>query len=187
MHCPRFEAPPPNPQTSINLTLPVKYTIIDRGENFIFHDSNDENNFIIFTTIHNLQLLKESENWFNDNKFKTKPSIFQKLYMIHGLKTDAIFPLIYIIMMNKTITTYTQVLVKLKQLQLDLNPKTILIDFELCFVGAMSRKISNFDTWGYFFHFSQFFWRNDQEEGLQTHYSVDEVLHLGSMVWEHFL
>ena len=46
-------------------------------------------------------------------------------------------------MTNKTRSTYTQVLVKLKQLQPDLNPKTILIDFELGFKGAISEIFPN--------------------------------------------
>lgn len=123
----RFEAPPPNPHTLVDLILPVEYTITNRGENFLFHDSNDENHFLIFTTTQNLQLLKESKNWFSDSTFKIVPSIFQQLYTILGLKIDAIFPLIYILMRKKTRTTYTQVLVELKQLQPDLNQLYLLI------------------------------------------------------------
>lgn len=73
----RFEALPPNPHTSVDLILPVEYTITDRGEKFLFHDNNDENHFLIFTTTRNLQLLKEYENWFTDGSFKIVPSIFQ--------------------------------------------------------------------------------------------------------------
>ena len=89
----RFEAPPQNPQTSTYLILPIEYTITNRGETFLYHDSYDENHFLIFTTRQNLQLLKESKNWFSDGTFKIVPSIFQQLYTIHGLKNDAIFPL----------------------------------------------------------------------------------------------
>ena len=72
----RFEAPPPNPQTLRDLILPIEYTITNRGEKFLYHDSDDENHFLIFTTTQNLQLLKEYENWFSDGTFKTIPSIF---------------------------------------------------------------------------------------------------------------
>lgn len=65
------------PHTSTYLILLVEYTITNRGEKFIFNDSNDENHFLIFTTTQNLQLLKEFENWFSDSTFKTVPSIFQ--------------------------------------------------------------------------------------------------------------
>lgn len=78
-------------------------------------------------------------------------------------------------MSNKTRTTYTQALAKLKQLQPNLNPKTILIDFELGFMGAISKFFPNATIWGCFFHFSQCLWRKVQEEGLQTRYIVDEV------------
>ena len=73
----RFEAPPPNPQTLRDLILPIEYTITNRGEKFLYHDTNDENHFLIFTTTQNLQLLKESKNWFSDGTFKIVPSIFQ--------------------------------------------------------------------------------------------------------------
>ena len=72
----RFEAPPPNPQTSRDLILPIEYTITNRGEKFLYHDSNDENHFLIFTTTQNLQLLKESKNWFSDGTFKTVTKYF---------------------------------------------------------------------------------------------------------------
>lgn len=87
------ENPPVNLSNANDLLIPEIYKFTNKNELFLSYDSgNNENRILIFTTISNLNLLQESDNWLGDGTFKTVPSIFSQLYTIHSYKSDCVVP-----------------------------------------------------------------------------------------------
>ncbi|KAF2893849.1 hypothetical protein ILUMI_12322, partial [Ignelater luminosus] len=78
----------------------------------------------------NLEVLSSSDHWFCDGTFKIAPPLFTQLMAINAIKCDAVIPQVYILLPNKTNTTYKRVLEQLKNLKSDLKPTTVMRDFE---------------------------------------------------------
>jgi len=107
-------------------------------------------------------LLQESDNWLGDGTFKTVSSIFSQLYTIHSYKSDCVVPLVYILMTNRTKNSYIEVLRQLLILNPQLDPLSILIDFEQPFISAFGEIFPKAVIKGCFFHFGQCVWRKIQ-------------------------
>lgn len=69
--------------------------------------------------------------------------------------------------------TYIEILAKLKEAQPLLNPKHIMVDFELAAINAVADIFPEATVHGCFFHFSQAVWRNIQKHKLSNAYSSD--------------
>jgi len=61
----------------------------------------------------------------------------------------------------------------LKTISPGLSPKTIMVDFVKATMNAINYEFSETESKGRFFHFSQCFWRQIQDAGLQTRYKDD--------------
>lgn len=84
------------------------------GENpqpFLLYDNqNNENRIIIFSSPESLELLRTSKYWYTDGTFSTAPTGFNQVYIIHVKMGSVTVPLVYILIQNKTKTTYTEML-----------------------------------------------------------------------------
>lgn len=143
------------------LIIPDEFKKTAKGEDFSFHDSgNNKSRFLIFTTIKNLEILSECENWAGDGTFSSVPIIFKQLYTIHGLKNGKMLPLVYMLLPSKSEKVHTQCLTILKNRIPELNPNRIMVDVEPAFISAFHKVFPNTIVSGCLFHFSQCIWRN---------------------------
>ncbi|XP_029342135.1 uncharacterized protein LOC115033536 [Acyrthosiphon pisum] len=172
---------PANPN-SLRFEIPDSFKKTLCGEQFLFFDSADSGNFedliLIFSTWKNLELLTYSKHWFADGIFSSCPNLFYQLYTIHTIQFSNVIPLVYILLPDKKENTYTTMFRNLKLIKPDLNPSSILIDFEKAVMNSIKTEFPQTKIQGCFFHLSQALWRHIQEYGLQTQYCYDPVFAL---------
>ncbi|CAI6356952.1 unnamed protein product [Macrosiphum euphorbiae] len=90
-------------------------------------------------TIHDLVLPDECKN-IHDGTFRAVPKLFSQLYTIHGYKNRTTIPLIYVLMTNRTTNSYNEMLQMLKHNNPNLNPYSIIIDFEKAFENFRKQR-----------------------------------------------
>jgi hypothetical protein len=170
----RANNPIPVPLTAEELVIPDQYKSTSDGQNFLLYDSGPAvNRILIFGTHENLNVLAQSPHWFLDGTFKTAPSIFFQLYTIHALVHERTIPCIYALLPNKSQATYTSLLQQLMTLHANLNPVTLMVDFEQAMINSIQQVLPNAQVKGCFYHFSQNLYRKIQEQGLQQRYQED--------------
>ena len=76
-------------------------------------------------------------------------------------------------MSNKLQSTYDELLKKLKEIEPDLDPSSIMVDFEKAQLNALEENFIAVVT-GCFFHLSQNIYRQIQSKGLTALYLEDE-------------
>jgi len=86
--------------------------------------------FLIFATDGNMELLARSQNWYADGTFKTAPPLFQQVYTIHVRQHGTIIPAVFVLMNERSTNAYVRILTELKNIRPDLNPLTVMTDFE---------------------------------------------------------
>jgi len=74
---------------------------------------------------------------------------------------------------NKTQVSYTNVLRQVHILHPNLQPNTVLVDFEVAIKNALEAVFPGVVVKGCFFHFTQNIWRRIQRNGLQDRYQQD--------------
>jgi hypothetical protein len=186
----REQTPLANPTNLNDLILPQEYTQTLAGVPFLLHDSGAGNDrILLFSTQRNLDLMAQCTHWFADGTFKTSPPLFSQVYTIHALIYNDIIPTIFVLMPNRTESTYNRVFSALKSLKLNLQPTTIMTDFERSSMNAFHSAFPNAIQRGCFFHLSQSIWRRIQQtEGLKDKYTDDsdfalQVRHLASLAF----
>jgi hypothetical protein len=169
------QAPLPNPTNLEELDLPEEYTKTLQGENFLLFDSGPgPQRILIFSTTANMDLLASCPNWYADGTFKTTPPLFQQIYTIHVLKYKTVIPLVFILMSDRSTTSYVRVLSELNNLHPGLNPSSIMTDFEHASILAFRRIFPNIQQQGCLFHLSQCIWRRIQQVNpIQQRYMED--------------
>ncbi len=164
-----------NPQTLGEKSVSLELQKTLRGENFLAYDSgsDDAERFLIFTTEENLDLLELNTVWHAYGTFKCCPTLFYQLFTIHGVINAQSFPLGYFLLQRKTEAQYSRALEQLKQENVCLEPREILVDFELASINAFKKSFPSAAIKGCFFHFAQANWRKIQELGLASVYKSD--------------
>lgn len=92
---------------------------------------------------------------------------------IHGVQYSNVFPSVFALLPNKMESTYCRLFEALKSIKPELNPDTIMIDFEKAAMNAISKTFPVTKIRGCFFHFTQSVWRHVQQAGLQQKYTED--------------
>ena len=175
----REHLPYPNPSHISDIEIPPELNITHRGQPFLLYDSgsDDENRFLMFATEGNLRQLGRSKTWYADGTFKVCPSLFYQLFTMHAMIGGMVVPLVYVLLQNKSEVAYTQVLNVVKErcleLQIELSPDNILIDFEMAIQKAMLTVWPEVQLSGCFYHLCQALWRNVQHQGLSDMYKND--------------
>ena len=103
-----------------------------------------------------VQLPGANEHWNSDGTFRTAPKLFYQSYSIHVWGDFNMKPVIYAALHNKKIDTYDIFLNELIQYGksdgISLNPKSILIDFEMSVFKAFSQNFPTAKLKGCQFH-----------------------------------
>jgi len=74
--------------------------------------------------------MEQCEHWLFDGTFSCVPSIFHQLYTILGINCSKVVPAVYILLPNKREDTYKRMFLSLNLLKPQLNPKSMMFDFE---------------------------------------------------------
>jgi hypothetical protein len=96
------------------------------------------------------------------------------------LANKVVIPLVYVLMNEKTTSSYVKVLMAFKDSHSGLNPTTLMTDFEQAAILAFRTVFSSATQQGCLFHLSQCIWRRMQQiAGLQQHHTADAEFALG--------
>ena len=144
------------------------------------NDGSDDK-IVLFGTVENLRCLTEAESLFVDGTFSVCPSIFYQVFSIHIMKQGQTFPMVYALLPNKQWQTYSKTLMlmidAMMTLGLNLSPATVVSDFELAIIQAVSLNFQQVTHRGCYYHFMQALWRKIQSHGLaQCYMSSDPTL-----------
>lgn len=83
-------------------------------------------------------------------------------------------PLVYVLTTDKKRDTYDKILSKLLEIQENINPTDVMLDFEMAAIKSVQQHFPLTEVHGCFFHFTQNVWRHVQSSGLQAVYASDE-------------
>lgn len=98
------------------------------------------------------------------------PNRYDQLCMICGLIKGKNFPVVYALLSSKTEEEYQHMLQEILQSKADLNPISIIVDFELAAIIAFQNTFPNATLGGCMLYFSQCVWRKLQTEGFSEHF-----------------
>lgn len=91
-----------------------------------------------------------------------------------GRRNKTYLPLVYVLTCGKDFFTYVEIFSKIKEWQPRLNPKSVMVDFELAAMKAVKQVFPEVNVYGCFFHLCQCIYRQIQANGLQSIYAEDE-------------
>ncbi|XP_022161380.1 uncharacterized protein LOC111027331 [Myzus persicae] len=171
---------PSNPFTITDITIPDKYSQTIDGRTFLINDIEPvESRILVFATKENLDLLSKSDHWFADGTFKSCPPLFTQVYTIHVIKHNLVIPVVFALMPDKTQSSYERLFSAIKTHNINLNPKTIMTDFEQSSLNAFKIQFPNTEQNGCFFHQTQCVWRKIQTiSGMVDKYKADSEFSL---------
>ena len=118
-----------------------------------------------------------------DGTFKSRPLLFNQLYVIHYQYQDHVLPGVFILMESKSERAYIDVFTTLQQ-NLPVGhrqgPEHFSVDFELASANAFKEVFTGTTEEFCFFHFAQSMWRKLQESGQSSEYmqAENEVLRM---------
>ena len=82
------------------------------------------------------------------------------------MKQEQTFPMVYALLLNKQWQTYSRTLMLMMPLGLNLSPATVVSDFELAIIQAVSLNFQQVTHRGCYYHFMQALWRKLQSLSL---------------------
>ena len=164
----------PDTRTALPNPLPPQYTVTNGGDLFLRWDSGDDDRILIFASQDKLLALQNNNNWFMDGTFDSVPLIYTQIVTIHALVDGISIPCVYALLPNKMQATYIRMLRELCNIQgINLQPQTVLIDFEVAEKNALEAVFPGVSVEGCFFHFCKNIWRKVQANGLQNRYQEE--------------
>ncbi|XP_003382149.1 conserved hypothetical protein [Trichinella spiralis] len=165
------------PEHRHDLVIPDQFKTTKSGEVFLLCQSKSRH-ILVFATGTNIRLLAACRTWGMDGTFKIVPKWYQQLFTIHAFVAGKLVPVVYCLCTGKDIGTYGyifQALIdKAAVLEVDLNPDTIICDFETALIPAIRGYFPNTRVQGCYFHFCQAVHRKVGELGLKTRYRQHE-------------
>ncbi|CAF3730827.1 unnamed protein product [Rotaria socialis] len=170
---------PPIP-TDQKFIIPPVYQETYSNSRFLIYDKRKTvygGRLLIFASDDQLNVLFHSEVLFADGTFKVSPTLFEQLYVLHGLQNGEVLPVCFILTSNRKHDTYAAIFRSLKRIGLkmgfDLKPLSIICDFEQSFMNAVTNELPQTIVTGCWFHFCQSCYRNIQKLGMMNLYEDD--------------
>ena len=100
--------------------------------------------------------------------------MYTQVFTIHALINNSAYPLVYVLLPEKTEHGYERVMRKILELHPGLNPGSIIADFEKASLNACETVFPGARLAGCFFHLGQCLWRKVQEFHLAEAYRADK-------------
>lgn len=145
-----------------DLIIPERYKTINNVQFLLFDEQFGEDRILIFSTEDNLEFLVRNQNWFCDGTFKASPVLFNQLYTIHAIENGLSIPVVYGLLSSRSEHIYTRFFEAVRNLNRNLNPKTIMTDFEKASHNAIVAVFPTAKHSGCFFHYKQCLYRKIQ-------------------------
>lgn len=143
----------------------------NREENFLI-ENDFSNGIILFGCETNIAFLRKSASVYMDGTFEYCPKYFYQLYTIHGFINNTYVPLLFALLPDKTINTYTNLFEKIRKL--DIIPNTFVVDFEIAVHKTLEIIFEGCDIRGCNFHLKQSWYRKIKNLGLSQQYNKGE-------------
>jgi hypothetical protein len=115
-------------------------------------------------------MIVDCEHLYADGTFSSSPGIFYQLYTIHSVQYSNVLPSVYALLPNKTEEIYIRLFKKIVELKPELNPLSIMLDYEQAAINAVKKVFPQTTINGCFFHFCQSVRRHIQDTGLSVKY-----------------
>ncbi|KRX50747.1 hypothetical protein T05_16373 [Trichinella murrelli] len=177
MYKQRVKRFPRLPRDRQDLVLANEFTRTKSGKAFLLTQSASKY-ILIFSTAGSIKLLAAMKTWGMDGTFKVVPYWYEQLFTIHAFAAGKLVPAVCCLCTDKDIGTYgfkSQALIsRAAALEVDLNPDTIICDFETALIPAIQGYFPNAQVQGCYFHFCQAVHRKVGELGLKTQYRQHE-------------
>jgi len=90
-----------------------------------------------------------------DGTFKIAPSLFAQVFVILATRNGGVHTCIYALLPNKNQTTYSRLLVEIKNLAPGILAGSISVDFEIAIHNSFRTEFPNIEIRGCFFHLLQ--------------------------------
>ncbi|CAF1441249.1 unnamed protein product [Rotaria sordida] len=163
--------------------IPAFYSTNNRGENFVIYDGNKERfggRLLIFSTPKLLSALFNSDIILCDGTFKTRPLLFQQVYVLMGRYHGEIIPLVWCLTSSKAQSLYDVIWKKLqkvaKHMLIEWKMTECMMDFERAMINSCQEAFPNINVKCCWYHFVQSLWRTIQKIGLTTPYEMDPLV-----------
>ena len=134
----------------------------------------------IYCSDYGLKLLAQATKIGGDGTFKTRPKIYQQLYIIMAWHKGVCQPAAFCLLGGKHGDTYIRMIYEINKgiiaLGLTWKPEFVSLDFEMGAILAFIFCFPAIKIIGCWFHFGQCLFRKILEIGLKTQYGDDEEL-----------
>ena len=166
------------PQTRAEVDLEDDWTRTTDDERFLLFSDGEENKILAFSTDQQLRDLRAAETVYMDGTFSSCPALWDQVYILHARKDCSTYPLVFVLLPDRQMTTYRRLLRLLKnhvqeKLQQQLAPSRMQTDFEIAAIQAIHAEFPNAEVKDYFFQYCQAVWRKTQNLGLAVLYKED--------------
>jgi hypothetical protein len=146
---------PAIPASLKELIIPPEFTTTLDGKPFLLYDSYSQNQeiprILIFSTTENLDMMVDCEHLYIDGTFSSSPTIFYQLYTIYGVKFSNVLPSVFVLLPNKTEEIYLRLFKKILGLRPELNPISVMLDYEQAAINAVKKLFPQTEINGCFF------------------------------------
>jgi len=177
----RAKVIPKLPATQQAIHLQQQWTETLAGDRFLLCDDTaaSGDRILIFSTNDNLRHLCAATEIFGDGTFYSCPGMFTQLYTLHASVHGQLFPLVFVLLPNKSEQTYRRMFTLLKdaiqrEIDSELLPETVMLDFEVAAKNAVKAVFPLCTLRGCFFHYTQCIWRKTQACGLTVPYREED-------------
>ncbi|CAF0810125.1 unnamed protein product [Didymodactylos carnosus] len=171
-----------HPKTQ-DFDIPIFYSQNTRGEDFVIYDGNKERfdgRLLMFSTPKLLSALFNSDIILCDGTFKTRPLLFQQVYVLMGRYHGETIPVVWCLTSCRTQSVYDAIWKKLqkiaKHMQMPWKVTKCMMDFERAVMNSFHEAFPNIDVKCCWYHFVQSLWRKIQKLGLTTLYETDPMV-----------
>eukprot|EP00745_Piridium_sociabile_P008631 TRINITY_DN1585_c0_g1_i2.p1 TRINITY_DN1585_c0_g1~~TRINITY_DN1585_c0_g1_i2.p1 ORF type:complete len:414 (+),score=39.53 TRINITY_DN1585_c0_g1_i2:1105-2346(+) len=176
----RADLMPPIPQSVDDVQIEGPWAQTWTQDEFLLHADNGWGVFV-FATDDNLIKLQRCHTVYMDGTFKSCPRPFGQFFSILGKANGFVIPLVHVLMEQRTVGHYRQVLQAVKRAVRQVThhqwrPQLIITDFELSLTTAIDTEFPQARTGRCYFHFNQSLWKRIQQLGLAGPYQQDRHL-----------
>ena len=170
---------PAHPKTQ-TFGIPVLYGMNRRGENFIQYDRDKERlggRLLIFSNPKLLSALFDSNVILCAGTFKTRPLLFQQVYVFKGRYHGETASMVWCLTSSRSQLVYDVIWKQLKKSARCMNRQwkmsKCIVDFERAIINSLQSAYPDTDISCCWFHFVQALWRKIQKLGLSAAYEDD--------------